>query len=150
MRIYRILALPILNRIIKYLFLRKARDGILSDLVEKINPDLIILPSHAFEGMTFELIRIAKKIKAQSFLLADQWDTLPNKTIFTIKPDYVGVWSRQSFEHAVNIRDMSPERVFILGVPRFMDHVKMGVKDLSSPGPFKYILYVGVSFQYNE
>ena len=150
LRIYRILAFPVLGSIVKSIFLKRAEDKSLFKLVQKINPALIIVPSHAFEGMTFELIKIAKKIKAQSFLLAEQWDTLPCKTVFTFKPDYVGVWSQQGVEHAVNIRDMAPERVFILGVPRFTDYLKPEARHLPSPYPFKYILYAGVSIQYNE
>lgn len=150
LRIYQILSLPILSSIVKFIFLKQAEDKKLFELIQNINPSLIIIPSHAYEGMTFELIRIAKKIRVPSFMLTDNWDTLPSKTTFTIRPDYLGVWSREGVEHAVDIKDMPRERVFVLGAPRFIEYLKLRNKAEPSPYPFRYILYVGVSGQYNE
>jgi hypothetical protein len=147
---YKLLALPVLNSLLKFIFLILGRDKKLFELVSKINPSLLIIPSHAYEGMTFELIRIARKLKIPSFMIADSWDTLPTKTTFTYKPDYVGVQSRQSVEHAVDIKGMPRERVVVLGFPRFMGYLKSKGKIVPSPYPFPYVVYVGISGPFNE
>ena len=148
-RIYRILALPIVNRIAKWIFLQRARDRVLFGLVQEINPDIVVLPSHAFEGTTFEMIRIARELHIPSFMMVDNWDTLVWKTTFTFKPDYLGVWSKQQIEHAVQVRGMPRERISILGAPRFMNYMTSSER-LPSLYPFPYILYVGVFDEFNE
>jgi len=150
LRAYSILSLPILSNIVKFIYLKRAEDKNLFELIKKINPSLIILPSHAFEGLTFELIKIAKRINIPSFMLTNNWDTLANKTIFTIKPDYLGVWSQQHVEHALNVKNMSRDRIFILGAPRFVNYVRPENKRQSSPYPFRYILYAGITEPFNE
>jgi hypothetical protein len=149
-QIYRILSLPILSSLAKFIFLKKAQDQQLAELINKIEPSIILLPSHAFEGRTFEIIRIAKEMRVPSFMVTDNWDTLANKTIFTIKPDYLGTWSEQQIEHAITIREMPRDRIYILGAPRFMDYFKPENRNQPSPYPFKYILYVGMSEHFDE
>ncbi len=149
-RIYRILSLPVLNRLVKLFFLERARDRKLYDFVKKIDPDIIVIPSHAFEGTTFEMIRIARQLHVPSFMMVDNWDTLVWKTTFTFKPDYLGVWSKQQIEHAVEVRGMPRDRIFILGAPRFTNYVNKGQEKLPTLYPFRYILYVGVFDEYDE
>lgn len=149
-RFYRILAFPVINRIIKFIFLTRAKDQKLYDLVKEIKPDIIVLPSCAFEGTTFEMIRIARHLRTPSFMMVDGWDTLVWKTTFTFKPDYLGVWSKQQIEHAVEVRGMPRDRIFILGAPRFINYVSPEQKKLPSLYPFRYVLYVGVFDEYNE
>jgi len=149
-RAYRILAMPVVYNIVKAVFLKRAEDPKLTALIQKINPAVVLLPSHAFEGRTFEIIRIAKKMKILSLMIIDNWDTLANKTIFTEKPDYLGVWSRQHIEHAVNVKGMPRERIFVLGVPRFKTYIKPETKNWPSPYPFRYALFVGIAEFFNE
>jgi len=147
---YRILAFPFIYQITRFVFLKKAEDKNLFELIKKINPSIILIPSHAFEGSTFETIRIARKIKIPSFMIIDNWDTLANKTIFTFKPDYLGVWSQQQVEHAFSIKGMPKERTFILGAPKFTKYMKPESSHLPSPYPFRYALYVGIAEVFNE
>ena len=149
-RIYKIVSLPILSNLVKFLFLLKARDSELAEIVRKINPAIILLPSHAFEGITFELIGLGKRMGIPTMMITENWDTLHNKTIFTIKPDYLGVWSRQQIEHAIEVRGMPKDRIFILGAPKFWDYMKPEAKNQPSPYPFKYALFVGMSDHFDE
>src|SRR3989344_1946726 len=149
-RIYWLLSLPIIHYVVKSVFLQLAKDRNLARLIKKINPAIIVLPSHAFEGMTFELIKIAKEMNIRSFMIADNWDTLANRTLFTRKPDYLGVWSRQQIDHAVLSNDMPKERMFVLGAPKFADYLKPETKHQPSPYPFRYILFVGMSDLFDE
>ncbi|MBI4160645.1 MAG: hypothetical protein HY506_01945 [Candidatus Yanofskybacteria bacterium] len=149
-RIYRIFALPVISRIVKFIFLARARDRKLYDLVKEVNPDIIVIPSHAFEGTTFELIRIGTQLCIPSFMMVDNWDTLVWKTTFTFKPDYLGVWSKQQIEHAVKVRGMPRDKIFILGAPRFINYLNPEQKKLPPLYPFRYILYVGVFDEFDE
>jgi len=149
-KIYGIFSLPVLRNIVKFLFLQRAKDKILFELVKKINPSMIILPSHAFDGKTFELVRIAKKMKIPSFMIAENWDTLSTKTIFTFDPDYLGVWSQQQIEHAVNIRGFPKERTFILGTPKYTNFIKTKNTNQASPYSFRYALFSGVQDLFDE
>jgi len=149
---YRLLALPLIFQITKFVYLKRAEDRNLFELVKKIDPSIILIPSHAFEGSTFELIRIARKINIPSFMIIDNWDTLANKTIFTLKPDYLGVWSQQHVEHATSVKDMQKDRIIILGAPNFMKYTKLENEHQHqpSPYPFRYALYIGMADVFDE
>ena len=149
-RIYKILSLPVLFGVAKFIFSKLARDKNLFNLIEKINPSIVLLPSHAFEGLTFEIIRAGKQLKIPSFMLIQNWDTLANRTLFPVKPDYLGVWSQQQFEQAISIMGMAEERVFILGAPRLMHYFSPGAGNQPSPFPFRYVLYGGMADRFDE
>lgn len=148
---YRILALPVIYQITRFVFLQKAKDKNLFDLIKKINPSIILIPSHAFEGSTFETIRIARKMNIPSLMVIDNWDTVANKTVFTFKPDYLGTWSRQQVDHAFSIKGMPKNKSFILGAPKFTKYLKFIESNRPpSPYPFRYALYVGIAEVFNE
>ncbi len=149
-RIYKILSTPLLYQFSRSFFLFKAHDKTLAELIKKIDPSIVLIPSSAHEGVSFETIRICKKLGIPTFMLIDNWDNISSKTIFTYLPDFLGVWSRQAVEHAVKIRDMPKEKIFILGTPRFVDYFKLRNKKLPSLYPFKYILFAGCSFGFDE
>ncbi len=149
-RIYRLLSLPVLSSLVKWSFINMASDKNLLKLLQKIDPSIVLLPSHAFEGRTFEMIRIAKKLNKPSFMIIDNWDTVANKTVFTLQPDYLGVWSRQQVDHASRVRSMPTDRIFILGAPKFIYHLDPVKRSQPSPYPFKYALFVGMSEHFDE
>jgi len=149
-RVYKVLSIPILSSLVKALFLFRARDKELAKLVKKIDPAIILLPSHAFEGITFELIGLGKRMGIKTLMITENWDTLHNKTIFTAKPDYLGVWSRQQVEHAIEVRGMPEDKIFILGAPKFWDYMKPEAIKTLSPYPFKFALFVGMSDHFDE
>jgi hypothetical protein len=150
LRIYKFLSLPVISTIAKFILLELARDKKMAGIIQLIKPSLMLIPSSLYDAGAFELIRICKQNNTPSFVLVDNWDNLSSKTIFTFKPDYIGVWSQQCLEHAVNVTDMAKAKVYILGTPRFIDYFKPGSKNQSSPYPFKYILFAGSSLEYNE
>lgn len=149
-RAYKILSLPLLSGLAKTLFLWRARDTELAELVKKINPAIILLPSHAFEGITFELIGLGKRMGIKTLMITENWDTLHNKTIFTTKPDYLGVWSQQQVEHAIEVRGMPENKIFILGAPKFWDYMKPEAMKTPPPYSFKFALFVGMSDHFDE
>ncbi len=148
--IYRILSLPIIYHFIKFIFLLRSSDSVLEKIINKINPSLILIPSSGYEGLSFEVIKIAKDKKISTCLLIDNWDNLSSKTIFTRKPDCLVVWGQQAIEDAVRIHKMDPNKVFALGTPRFIEYEKESKSNLSSPYPFNYILFAGNALPFDE
>ncbi len=148
--IYKILALPILYPLVRFVFLSRAHDEPLARLIKNIGPDIILIPSSAYEGVTFEIIKIARRMHVPTCLLIDNWDNISGKTIFTRMPDYLCVWSQQGAEHAHKIRGMPKERIFIIGTPRFAEHFKEKDKNSPSPYPFKYVLFAGSTARFDE
>ena len=51
-------------------------------VINKINPELIMYPSHCFEPETIKLVRISKKIGSKILFIIDNWDNLSSKTVF--------------------------------------------------------------------
>lgn len=148
--LYNILTLPLIYQISKFVISALTFDSNLSKQINNLKPDLILLPSTGYEGLTFEIIKIAKKSKFKSCLLVDNWDNLSSKTIFTIKPDYVTVWGQQSVEHAQTIHKIPKDRIFILGTPRFQDYFKFREQHLGSPYGFKYAVFAGNALPFDE
>jgi hypothetical protein len=119
-------------------------------IIEKNSPDIIIFPCSAYDPDGNDIISISKKLKIKTFFLVDNWDNLSSKSIFWIKPDYLGVWGKQSLEHAIEIQGFSEEQIILLGTPRFNDYFKYRDQKLSSPYDFKYVLFVGTALAFDE
>ena len=122
----------------------------IKEAIKKIQPDLIIFPCSAYDPDGNDIISISKDLKIKTFFLVDNWDNLSSKSIFWIKPDYIGVWGQQSLEHAVNIQGFSNNQIFMLGTPRFNDYFKYRDQPLKSPYDFKYVLFVGTALAFDE
>lgn len=116
-------------------------------LVSEIAPDMLIFPSSAFDPVGPDVVRIAKSLGIPSFFLVDNWDNLSSKSILWEKPDWTGVWAEQSRQHAIGIQGLSPERVRVIGTPRFESYY---APDSGPPFPGKYVLFVGFSVPFDE
>ena len=148
--VYRILALPGLYHLARFYFLQKARDNQLDELVRRIDPAIAVLPSHMFEGLTYELIRITREMKVPSFMVINNWDTVAYRSSFTFLPDYLGVWSRQQVEHASLVKNMPRDRICILGTPKFIKYFVPEKLQQPPIYPFRYILWIGAYDEFNE
>ncbi len=146
--LYKILGLPIAAEISKFIILGLTKDQTLSKIISDIKPDLILMPSSGYEGLTFELIRIGHQQKIPTCLLIDNWDNLISKTIFTIKPDYVSVWGDQSVKFARDIHGIQENKIFVLGTPRFIPYFKPAKTE--PPYPFKYVVFAGNAIPFDE
>jgi len=154
---------PGLSSIAKSIFEKQTPpNSDLEMILDREKPDVVIFPSHAIDPLGNDLVRLQKKFKHQNkhgfktFYLIDNWDNLSSKSVFLYNPDYLGVWGEQSREHAEQIHDISPQKVFLLGTPRVEDYyvtlekiLQDGVKP-ESPFPFRYLLYVGCSIPFDE
>ena len=125
-------------------------DKKLYELINKINPELIIYPSHCFEPETIKLVRISKKIGSKILFIIDNWDNLSSKTVFLEKPDAVTVWGKQSMKHASKIQDMKKKDIYYLGSPKFDQYFLDRKKKYKKIFNFKYVLFIGVLQPFNE
>ena len=105
-------------------------DNEIYKIVQEIQPDLIIYPSHCFEPETIKLVRISKKIDKKILFIIDNWDNLSSKTVFFEKPDAITVWGNQSKKHAEKIQDMKKKNIFFLGSPKFDNYFKLRKKKI--------------------
>jgi hypothetical protein len=125
-------------------------DKELYKIINKINPELIMYPSHCFEPETIKLVRISKKIGSKILFIIDNWDNLSSKTVFLEKPDAVTVWGKQSMNHAIEIQGIKKKDIFYLGSPKFDQYFLNRKKKYKKIFNFKYVLFVGVLQPFNE
>ena len=114
------------------------------------SPDLVLFPSSAYDPEGFDIIRICKKLNIPSIFLVDNWDNLSSKTIFWQRPSIIGVWGRQSLNHAINIQGFKKSQVRIVGTPRFNHYYKLRNKNLKSHFDEDYVLFLGAALPFDE
>tara|TARA_A100001015_G_scaffold254746_1_gene295781 strand:+ start:2000 stop:3409 length:1410 start_codon:yes stop_codon:yes gene_type:complete len=119
-------------------------------ILQKINPSLIIYPSHCFEPETIKLVKISKKIGSKILFIIDNWDNLSSKTVFLEKPDAVTVWGKQSMKHAINVQNITKKNIFYLGSPKFDQYFLDRKKKFKNIFNFRYVLFIGVLQPFNE
>ena len=122
----------------------------LKNKVLDVNPDLIIFPSAAYDPTGIDLIQIAKERNIASLFLIDNWDNLSSKSVFYIRPDFLGVWGEQSKKHAIDIHEFKEEQVFEVGTPRFDSYYQVNNKKIPSYFSFEYVLFVGCAIPFDE
>jgi hypothetical protein len=108
-------------------------------IVNEVKPDLIIYPANGNKIMNLELALISKEKKIKSFKICDNWDNPSSRSFIKPEADYIGVWGKQSFNHARDINFFKPKNIFILGSARFDNYVTNKNKHRSM-FDFKYIL----------
>jgi hypothetical protein len=143
------------NKIFFQLFFRIFKNKLivnktLFNKVKNIKPDIVVVPSNAFDPIGNDIVRICKILNIKTLFLVDNWDNLSSKSVFLFKPKYLGVWGEQSKLHAIQIHNYNEKNIFIVGTPRFNDYVKLKDNNLSSHFDFDYILFVGCAIAFDE
>ena len=119
--------------------------------LKKINPDLVIYPTNAFEPLVSEIPIICKLYKTKSFFLIDNWDNLSSKSILINHPDYISVWGKQTANHANKIQNIPQKKILIGGTPRYdVFFQKRNLKFKNLYNKKKYILFLGTSLKFDE
>lgn len=122
----------------------------LFETVEGFKPDIIIFPTSAYEPISIDICRLYKQCGVKSLFLVDNWDNLSSKTILFEKPNFIAVWSQQASQHAINIQGIDPNKIFILGNPRFANYFVERELKLKNMFDFNYVLFVGTALSFNE
>lgn len=124
--------------------------------IQALKPEIVMFPFQALDEPGIDLIRLQKKYPYKTLYLIENWDNLSSKTVFWYKPDYLTVWGQQSVDHANLIQDIPSERVFKIGTPRFqayysaLNQADRGGSLPESPYSFRYILFAGYSWPFDE
>jgi hypothetical protein len=122
----------------------------LEEKVRKFSPDIILFPSSAYDPVGTDLVKIGRNIGVPVIFLIDNWDNLSSKSILWEKPAYIGVWGRQSADHAQSIQGFKADQVVCLGTPRFDSYFQLRDQSLPLKFNFRYILFVGTSLAFDE
>lgn len=122
----------------------------LEQLVQRVRPDLVLMPCSAYDPIGNDLARLGRKHGFKTMFLVDNWDNLSSKSIFWVAPDYLGVWGEQSRRHAREIHGIEPQRVSLLGTPRFESYYKVAKETVQRHYPFPYVLFCGSALAFNE
>ena len=138
---------PITRRVIER---RLGHDPELRALVDRTAPDLILLPTNAYEAIGMDLVRLTRGTPVRTLFLVDNWDNLSSKTVLWARPDHLAVWGEQSVEHAVTIQRMPADDVSIVGTARFDDYYAARATPPDAPYPFPYALFVGAALANDE
>jgi hypothetical protein len=89
-------------------------------IIESDHPDLLMMPNSVIGVDSYELMRACNKIGfTKTLILVDNWDNLSSKSAFIKNPDYLGVWGKQSVDFASRFHEMLPDKVRVIGTPRF-------------------------------
>ena len=83
----------------------------ISNYIDSIKPDLLILPSCSYDTELGTLYKGSKRINSKLLLLIDNWDNLSSKSTLIYKPNYLGVWGNQTKKHAIEIHDINKENI---------------------------------------
>ena len=122
----------------------------ISNSIDSIKPDLLILPSCSYDTELGTLYKGSKRINSELLLLIDNWDNLSSKSTLIYKPNYLGVWGNQTKKHASEIHDINKENIFPIGTPRFEYYFSNRSNNLISNFNFKYILFLGTALPFDE
>lgn len=129
---------------------RLGDDPTLRALLERAAPDLVLLPTNAYESVGMDLVRLTRGTAVRTLFLVDNWDNLSSKTVLWARPDHLAVWGEQSVEHAVEIQRMPAGAVSIVGTARFDAYYAARSTPPDSPYPFPYVLFVGAALANDE
>lgn len=118
--------------------------------VREVSPDMVIAPCSAYEPISVDVARLGHELGLRTLMLVDNWDNLSSKSIYWSIPDYLGVWGQQSRDHAERIHGIPPDRVFLLGTPRFESYYHVVKEAVRPPYSFPYVLFCGSALPFDE
>ena len=133
----------------KFYYVDKEYKTFTSKLAET-KPNLIILPFGSQELILPQVVKFCRDKKINSYFITDNWDNLSSKSIIEDKPNFIGVWGKQTKNHAIQIQDFNDKQIFLLGSPRFDIIYEKRDKKIQNDFEFNYILFLGHLFDWNE
>ena len=118
--------------------------------ITSIEPSLVLFPSSAYDPDGNDVMRVCNQRKISTLFLIDNWDNLSSKSLFWVKPAFIGVWGEQSAKHAIDIQGFDKEQITSLGTPRYDQYFRLRQDCLAPHFDFKYILFVGAFMPFDE
>jgi FkbM family methyltransferase len=120
-----LLTIPIdhVRRLDSILTLAEARlpaDPLFDAFLEEHAPDvLLVSPVVHFGAAQADLIASARRLRIPVWMLLYSWDNLSTKGALHRWPDRMFVWNEQQRREAESLHDFPPDRVVVVGAPRF-------------------------------
>jgi FkbM family methyltransferase len=96
------------------------RDPLYDELIGSQRPDLVLLsPVVHFGSAQADLVASARGLGIPVGMLLFSWDNLSTKGCLHRRPDWLFVWNEQQRREAHLLHGFPPERVVVVGAPRF-------------------------------
>lgn len=144
------------NKLVKLNNLLLINNRELIKIIERVQPDIVLMPNGGLDPNAHEVIALSKKFNFKTMLLIDNWDNLCSKSRFLIEPDFLGVWGDQAKSHAEKFHEIDNSRVFLTGTPRYDVYQSYKKNELllrekyQKELDFPYILFAGCWPQFDE
>jgi hypothetical protein len=124
----------------------------INKIIELEKPNLIIYPTHFIEADLLIILKKCEKDKINNFFIIENWDNLTTKAAISIKPKNLGVWGRQSKNHALDNFNYNSKNVFPLGNCRIHEYFKFRKKNYKNLKFTKkpYFLFLGTNVLFRE
>ncbi len=121
----------------------------LNQIFQKYKPDLVMYPSHGMEPEVIKIQKLSDLYKFKTFHIIDNWDNLTTSTYYKFKPNYLGVWGKQTKIHAIKFQNFNKKNIFLIGNCRFDNYFKLKEKSKKKTR-FNYILFVACKIRVDE
>ena len=118
-------------------------------IFSKHKPELGIYPTHSKEAEVIKLKKLSDLYKFKTFYIIDNWDNLSTGTYYKYKPDFIGVWGKQTKMHAIKIHNFKKENVFLVGNCRFDNYFKLKKENFKKFNQ-NYILFIACKIRVDE
>jgi hypothetical protein len=86
---------------------------------------LLVTPLIDFGSYQTDYVKAAHRIGLPVAFLPFSWDNLTNRGLIRVAPDRILVWNDHQRREAIELHDMPPDRVVVVGAPRFDDFFAM-------------------------
>ncbi len=101
-------------------------DTLFDEFLTGQKPDvLLVSPLIHFGSAQADLVTSARRLGIPVWMLLYSWDNLSTKGALHRAPDRLFVWNEQQRQEAQALHDFPPERVTIVGAPRFDEFFAM-------------------------
>lgn len=121
----------------------------LRQIFSRYKPDLVIYPTHSKEPEVIKIKKLSELYKFKTFYIIDNWDNLSTGTYYKYKPDFIGVWGKQTKMHAMKIHNFEDKKIFLIGNCRFDNYFKIK-KKIPNKNIKNYILFISCNMRVDE
>lgn len=148
--IMNVLSIKYLSNFVTNLFYKKIHiEDNLDEIFLKYKPDLVIYPTHGMEPELLKIQKLSDFYKFKTFHIMDNWDNLSCSSYYEFKPDFIGVWGKQTKMHAMKIHNFKKENVFLIGNCRLDNYFKLKKENFKKFNQ-NYILFISCKIRVEE
>ena len=151
--IFNLLSVNFISKIFTNYFYNKVQiEENLHQIFSRYKPDLVIYPTHSKEPEVIKIKKLSDHYKFKTFYIIDNWDNLSTGTYYKFKPDFIGVWGKQTKMHAMTIHNFKDKNVFLIGNCRLDNYFKIKKQLLKKNKKNKknYILFISCNLRVDE